>query len=156
LAISFNPEGVVRAQPFQGWNLLSIIPGLGWSKTSTPTLGFEPLPRWGRNLKTINALFPQCQLWDTVLAQPEDAYFSRLLMGNGIIKEQNMFPVRAHWLFACCSTILAAVNLGFFRELWEFSQEHEFASHIFLIPFISALLIIRERKRIFAHARFAP
>lgn len=55
--------------------------------------------------------------------------------------------------------ILVILSLvAFWRPLWSlvhFSLEHEFASHIVLVPLVSGYLLCRERKRIFSCAQFS-
>jgi exosortase len=54
------------------------------------------------------------------------------------------------WLFfgICLGSVL--VNMTFFRQLLSFSLKNDFSSHILLIPFVSAALILRERAAIFS------
>jgi exosortase len=59
------------------------------------------------------------------------------------------------WFLACCAAVVL-LNLGFLSRLWEYSSSHEFASHIFLIPIISAFLIFRKREKIFAETHGSP
>lgn len=51
----------------------------------------------------------------------------------------------------CIGTVLA--NYALLRQLVVFALEHEYASHILLIPFLSAVLILRRRARIFRDCR---
>lgn len=48
------------------------------------------------------------------------------------------------------------LNMEFFRLLLDYSSSHEFASHIFLIPIISAFLIVRKREKIFEQIHGSP
>jgi exosortase len=59
------------------------------------------------------------------------------------------------WFLACCVAGVL-VNLGFMSRLWDYSSNHEFASHIFLIPIISAFLIFRKREKIVAETHGSP
>jgi exosortase len=63
---------------------------------------------------------------------------------------------RIHGIFLLCCAAMILVNFGFFRQLSDYSSTHEFASHIFLIPVISAFLIFRKREMIFAETHASP
>jgi exosortase len=51
----------------------------------------------------------------------------------------------------CLGSVLMQVSL--FKELWAYSQKHEFASHIFLMPLLSILLVFREKSQFAASAK---
>jgi exosortase len=57
---------------------------------------------------------------------------------------------KLHLIFLSCCAGIILVNLGFFRQLLNYSLTHEFASDIFMIPVLSALLVLRKRTTIFA------
>jgi exosortase len=59
---------------------------------------------------------------------------------------------RIHALFLACCASVVLLNLRFFHRLLDYSSSHEFASHIFLIPIISAFLIFQKREKIFTQA----
>ncbi len=52
--------------------------------------------------------------------------------------------------FAVVFTTVVLTNLTLLRQLLAFSLENEYASHIVLIPFMSAMLILRKRAVIFS------
>jgi len=54
------------------------------------------------------------------------------------------------FLGSCLAAALA--NAGLLRELIVFSLRHDYATHVLLIPFLSAALILRSRVRIFSGA----
>ncbi len=55
------------------------------------------------------------------------------------------------YITICVGTLL--INLGLIRQLVAFSLQHESASHILLVPFLSAALILRRRSEIFIDGR---
>lgn len=50
------------------------------------------------------------------------------------------------WAALCTASVL--INIGLFRELWEFSLKNQYSTHIFLMPFMSAILLIRKRSQL--------
>lgn len=56
------------------------------------------------------------------------------------------------WLFLGICLVSVLVNIAFFGQLLSFSLKNDFSSHILLIPFVSAALILRERAAIFSRA----
>jgi exosortase len=63
---------------------------------------------------------------------------------------------KIHVLFLVCCAGVVLLNLGFFRQLLDYSTKHEFASDVFLIPMISAFLIFRKKDKIFAETHVSP
>jgi exosortase len=56
-------------------------------------------------------------------------------------------------LFLASCTIIVLANAGFVSQLIRYSSEHEYASHIFLVPLISVFLILQKREQIFFPAQ---
>jgi exosortase len=59
-------------------------------------------------------------------------------------------------LFALFSACLLAGTFGVWRALFEFARRDDTASHVVLIPFVTAALIFQRRESLFASARWAP
>jgi exosortase len=59
-------------------------------------------------------------------------------------------------LFIVFSVALIAATFGVWRALFEFSQTNETASHVVLIPFVTAVLIWQRRESLFAAVRWTP
>jgi exosortase len=67
---------------------------------------------------------------------------------------QEMSAVRSHVTFA---SILLISILAFSKSIWKliaFSLDHDYSSHILLIPFISAFFLYFYKDKIFRHTRF--
>jgi len=65
-----------------------------------------------------------------------------------------MTPGRRHVLFGALAVGLAAANASLLLALFEYSRLNVSASHVVLIPFVTAALIYRERSRIFSSLRW--
>jgi exosortase len=59
-------------------------------------------------------------------------------------------------LFTLFTASLVAVTLGVWRALLEFARHDDTGSHVLLIPFVTAALILQGRATLFASVRWSP